>query len=229
MNNDEQLSIYAEPITSLYYVKVKMPDDLLLQVNQDVDYLISNKEQSEKWNQHLAGNIKYEYKASDELFSLIEKFSVEVAKGYFQVYENEDLDPRKKWDHAPDFFDQNVSYVLESAWINLQRKYEFNPIHTHSGDYSFVIWVRIPYDLEEELNLDNSRNANQPSNSLFEFHFPYASGGIQTLPLKVDKSWEGTMIMFPSWLSHSVNPFYTSDDYRISISGNIYVNMDGVK
>jgi hypothetical protein len=78
----------------------------------------------------------------------------------------------------------------------------------------------------DELNLDNSRNANQPSNSLFEFHFLSASGDMQTLPLEVDKDWEGTMIMFPSWLHHSVYPFYTSDNYRISIAGNIYVKME---
>ena len=27
--------------------------------------------------------------------------------------------------------------------------------------------------------------------------------------------------MFPSLLSHNVNPFYTSDEYRISIAGNL--------
>jgi len=29
------------------------------------------------------------------------------------------------------------------------------------------------------------------------------------------------MVFFPSGLSHSVNPFMTSDDFRISVSGNI--------
>ena len=39
--------------------------------------------------------------------------------------------------------------------------------------------------------------------------------------LPIDKAWEGTMILFPSSLNHNVYPFYTSDDYRISISGNL--------
>jgi hypothetical protein len=225
MSNDEQLKIYAEPITSLYYIKLKMPDDLLLKINQDIDYLILNKEEFQKWNKKLAGNIEEEYKLSDETFSLLENFFIEVAQNYFLVLEDETLNPTKKWDHAEGFFDKQVSYTLESLWVNLQKKYEFNPIHTHSGDYSFVIWIRIPYNLEDELNLHNSKNANQPCNSLFEFHFLATSGDIQSLPLKVDKNWEGTMVMFPSWLNHSVYPFYTSDDYRISISGNINVNI----
>jgi hypothetical protein len=32
------------------------------------------------------------------------------------------------------------------------------------------------------------------------------------------------MIMFPSSLNHMVSPFYTSDEYRISISGNLIVS-----
>jgi hypothetical protein len=34
------------------------------------------------------------------------------------------------------------------------------------------------------------------------------------------------MMLFPSKLKHGVNPFYTSDDYRISISGNIRIQNE---
>jgi hypothetical protein len=224
--NEEQLKIYAEPITSLYYVRTKVPDDLLLKIDEDIDYLLENKDQFEKYNEYLAGNIKEEYKLSTDSSKLIGDFATKIAENYFQVVEDENLNPIKKWDHDSDFFNRKVSYEIESLWINLQRKYEFNPMHSHAGDYSFVIWIRIPYNLIDEINMDNSKNANQPSNSLFEFHFTSASGDIQSLPLEIDKNWEGTMIMFPSWLHHSVYPFYTSDDYRISIAGNIYVKME---
>ena len=40
-------------------------------------------------------------------------------------------------------------------------------------------------------------------------------------PIPVEKGWEGKLVMFPSLLMHSVTPFRTSDDYRISISGNL--------
>ena len=46
-------------------------------------------------------------------------------------------------------------------------------------------------------------------------------GDIFPLELDVDKSFEGQMVMFPSKLQHLVYPFYTSDDYRITVSGNI--------
>lgn len=224
--NQEQLKIYAEPLTSLYYIRTKIPDDLLSKINEDIEYLLLNKNEFENYNEYLAGNIKEEYKLSTQSSDMIEDFALKIAENYFQVIEDENLNPIKKWDHSADFFDKKVTYEMESLWINLQKKYEFNPIHSHAGDYSFVIWIRIPYRLIDEVSLENSRNANQPSNSLFEFHFTSASGDIQTLPLEVDQDWEGTMIMFPSWLHHSVYPFFTSDDYRISIAGNIYVKME---
>lgn len=224
--NEEQLIVYAQPITSLYYIKTKLPEDILEKINEDIDCILKNKTNLEKWNEHLAGNIEEEYELSTKSSYLIEDFSLDVAKSYFQVAEDENLNPTKRLDHAPNFFEKEVRYGLNSLWINFQKKYEFNPIHSHEGDYSFVIWMRIPYDLSEELNCKNSKNSAQPSNSLFEFHFNHASGIIQSLPLYIDKSWEGTMIMFPSWLYHSVNPFYTSDDYRISISGNIKIEGD---
>ena len=46
-------------------------------------------------------------------------------------------------------------------------------------------------------------------------------GQIAVNNLRVDKSYEGTIIIFKSNLRHLVYPFHTSDDYRISISGNI--------
>jgi len=223
--NQEQLKIYAEPITSLYYVRTKVPEDILEKINEDVDFILENKSNLKKWNEYLAGNIEEEYKLSTKSSHLIEDFSIEVAKGYFQVIEDEQLNPVKKSDHDIDFFEKEVNYELESLWINLQKKYEFNPRHSHIGDYSFVIWIRIPYDLTDELNHKNCKNSNESLNSLFEFQFISPDGEMETLPLFIDKTWEGTMVMFPSWLNHSVYPFYTSDDYRISISGNIKVKI----
>ena len=45
--------------------------------------------------------------------------------------------------------------------------------------------------------------------------------GITQTYLQVDKSYEGKIIIFPANLTHGVLPFYTSDDYRITISGNV--------
>jgi hypothetical protein len=44
--------------------------------------------------------------------------------------------------------------------------------------------------------------------------------------IDVDKSFEGKMLMFPNSAYHTVYPFYTSDDYRITVSGNLDIVRD---
>ena len=45
---------------------------------------------------------------------------------------------------------EKVEFELNNFWVNYQKQYEFNPLHDHSGIYSFVIFVKIPpADLDE--------------------------------------------------------------------------------
>jgi hypothetical protein len=39
--------------------------------------------------------------------------------------------------------------------------------------------------------------------------------------LPVDKKMNGVMCVFPAPMIHYVTPFYTSDEYRISVAGNV--------
>ena len=107
--------------------------------------------------------------------------------------------------------------VLEELWVNFQKKHQFNPLHKHSGIFSFVIWMEIPYDLKDEYNLPWVKHSNTQRAS--NFVFVDSLGG--ATPIEVDKDYEGVCCFFPSTLQHMVYPFYTSDLNRISISGNI--------
>ena len=111
-------------------------------------------------------------------------------------------------------------FKLQRLWVNFQSKYDFNPLHIHSGLFSFVIWVQVPYDLEEERKRYKT-NGNETA--AFMFQYNTALGGLDTEYLYIDKTWEWMIAFFPARLNHGVNPFYTSDDHRISISGNLYV------
>ena len=115
----------------------------------------------------------------------------------------------------------NTDLELKRLWVNYQRKYDFNPLHIHSGLFSFVIWVSVPYELEEERKRYPDTNGNETA--AFMFQYNTALGGLDTEYLYVDKSFEWKMVFFPARLNHGVNPFYTSDDHRVSISGNVYL------
>ena len=49
---------------------------------------------------------------------------------------------------------------------------------------------------------------------------------IREYNISADEKYENTLMVFPSSLYHSVNPFYTSDEYRISVSGNICLSAN---
>ena len=196
---------FATPNSSSGYLMVSLPQDI-------VDELKLKAETAKKnelfYNSELAGNIKEEYQIDisnfDTRFDLLLYDMCDAYEHHFH-YINEQYRSLTK----------PLPHELDKMWVNYQKKYEFNPPHNHSGVFSFVIWIQIPYDLKEEIKHEHTRRA-----SLFNFLFPQIDG-MKNEPLYVDKSWEGQMILFPSSQFHYVNPFYTSDDYRISISGNI--------
>ncbi len=116
--------------------------------------------------------------------------------------------------------DKDLPMGFGEIWVNYQKKYEFNPVHLHTGIWSFVIWVQIPYNLDDELKNLSSINSNSNIPSTFQFIYENIYGSV-TEELYINKSHEGTIILFPSNLKHCVYPFYTSNDYRISVAGNI--------
>ena len=133
-----------------------------------------------------------------------------------------DLQVTKFLDNYPSFLteynvltkDCKLSYG--NPWYNIQRKGEFLPLHTHDGVLSYNIWVKIPYDIKEE-----TKNSVNSHSGTFQFVYPNILGNFKPFSLEIDKSYEGVFMLFPAKLNHIVYPFFTSDDTRISLAGNI--------
>ena len=105
------------------------------------------------------------------------------------------------------------------ANVNIQKPSQFIPIHNHDGVFSYVIWVNIPYDVEKEC-APPSKHA-----SCFQFFYPAITGSFQSHTIRVSKTDEGTILLFPSLLLHCVYPFYTVKEPRLSVSGNILLKV----
>ena len=102
------------------------------------------------------------------------------------------------------------------------QKYEYNPMHIHSGVLSYVLWVSVPYRIEDERAVCVA--AKDDNAAAFSF---VTSGpmGVDDICLPVDQGWQWEMVMFPAQLHHLVYPFRTSDEVRVSVSGNIDLNL----
>tara|TARA_R110000824_G_scaffold394900_1_gene595042 strand:+ start:873 stop:1514 length:642 start_codon:yes stop_codon:yes gene_type:complete len=166
-----------------------------------------------KVNSQLAGHIKEEY----DFKNISENF----LKFLLQCTGDKSLN--NYLTHVT-YLSENRPLYLHSMWVNYMKKHEFNPPHNHSGVLSFVIFVKIPYDLKEE---EKCFTPQKPHNftSKFVFHNINPDGSLRTEGLNVDKSFEGVMLMFPSAQVHEVFPFYTSESYRITVSGNVRIKI----
>ena len=108
-----------------------------------------------------------------------------------------------------------LSLELDRVWVNYQVKHDFNPMHWHDGVFSFVTWVAIPYDVEQEAG---RWDCNNPKAGQFSFTVTDALGEIHDHPVE-QREWK--TLFFPAKMRHKVHPFYTSDMIRVSISGNL--------
>ena len=122
---------------------------------------------------------------------------------------------------------KSIGLDLNSFWANYQKKHEFNPLHNHNGVFSFVIWLKIPYETEDQCKLpflDGIDESNKFPGQ-FEFSMLDWEGNIRQIPYRLGKEDEGRMLFFPSNLHHVVHPFYDNDENRVSISGNLNLSI----
>lgn len=160
--------------------------------------------------ENLAGNFKHG--SSKELDpELFEKDIMEHVGNY--------LEASSQYGRLPDRFINTKEVVtlkdfkLTSLWVNFQRAGDFNPYHIHGGDISFVIYTKIPKEINEEKVISNTKASG---NIFFAYgeEAEFNPSMINYIPE------EKKLFMFPAKLRHFVWPFF-SDVERISISGNI--------
>ena len=107
---------------------------------------------------------------------------------------------------------------LTHSRIVSQYAGEYNPWHKHCGDFSGVIYLKLPKDMEKEITADH--DDHYPANGLIEFMYgeacDFRSDGLKFKPEV------GKFLMFPSYLKHFVYPFYSKGDRR-SMSFNAHM------
>ena len=188
-----------------------IPPAIYQALNKEIVDIHNDDSNTLKMNDSLAGQITKEYQITKSL-PLLNPFLEEMGRAY-----------QKEWNYYPKENPNDNKLTVESVWVNMQKKLEVNPLHNHDGTLSFVAWLHVPFKLEDERNMENCKNSRTVElASTFQFVYTTVLGKIVNSPMFVESGWEGRIVMFPSQLLHIVYPFQTSDDYRISIAGNLY-------
>ena len=110
--------------------------------NTEIDFLwksIENKGENHK--SELAGKIDSSYLIFDKDNWFFKNTLDSLCNTYAESFNN-------VGDNLPTL--NTHPYFLHTMWVNYQKQTEFNPIHTHKGVYSFVIWMKIPTEYNEQ-------------------------------------------------------------------------------
>lgn len=174
-----------------------------------------NPDSAVPFNKGLAGNIKKEFllqKSNQYLENLITPLILEY-ESVFQYLHNTQVNS------------QLTRIKHGESWVNFMRKNEINPLHTHRGVLSYVLWMNIPYDPKEEANLFPDANSSIVGGS-FEIIYTNILGKIVNYRKILGPENAGEFILFPAGLAHMVYPFQTSETgERISIAGNFVFDI----
>ena len=111
---------------------------------------------------------------------------------------------------------------LENFWININGKGGANVPHTHPGaTYSGVFYIKVPKEMKGG-NLFFLRDYNetyltsQENMGFFKQGYNLLPNDLPKIPVK---PLEKLLLVFPSWLPHSVE-FNDTEEERISLSFN---------
>lgn len=109
-----------------------------------------------------------------------------------------------------------------NAWANLNRKGDYNMVHTHPA----CVWSGVYY-----VETGDPPTPEHPKSGVIEFLDPRAgiemvvTPGLPFAQTKAAVPNSGEMIVFPSWLKHFVHPYWGDGD-RISIAFNVRIRPD---
>ena len=192
------------------FVGCDLSEEDMAPIMEEVDFIQNNFDQAAPMNQQLVGHIENEYRML-KTHKHIESLTVPLAHSWYQAFNRK--------------FEEKKELFLIGSWVNFQKKHEFNPLHNHDGEFSFVIYCKIPYTMEEEQAATSFVAKDKNVSGHFSFQYIDVLGSIVPWTIPTDKSFERKIILFPAQMMHSVHPFYSSDEYRISVAGNLHFRL----
>ena len=187
-------------------VKIKIPDEIIKEMNFFVDGIIKDKERLEKFNEgpKLAGNVYQEFLLDTDFMKKIKWGDFLGSACNDWVWKEKNLTLK--------------SFQIIKSWIVRQFKYEYNPIHYHSGHISGVGYLKVPNNMGET-SQKNKKVNNNGKLILIDGSKKLFSSPTYTITPKV-----GDFYLFPSYLMHTVYPFSNTDDERRSVSFNARID-----
>jgi len=203
-----------------FFGSAMLPQDATDALLKMSDELLSNK-LSESHGQSLAGVIDKEIRVykSDIVKAGVDQLIESCVRSYV-------LHSAKN--HG--FFNETHIFesMINSAWIVSQYENEYNPLHNHTGcDISAVIYLKVP-DVKGRRNLESKKGKSDFDGDICFVHSAMGNRNYDTLEKGVMSMTptSGLLVMFPSYLVHTVYPFIGEGERRCLPFNAIYRILD---
>ena len=219
---------FLEPFSATILER-QVPDRFIEIVNEIGDEVLSDDTTSAEWDfsENLVGKVSKEVQIP--LTNKEErKYTLDFMKESCLLYLQQMIEKNRSYEWnkmtglgTPANLYPSIDNIhIAQCWLVSQYKNEYNPWHKHSGNFSSVMYLKIP----EGMNafMDKEYNDHYPASGLIQFMYGEAQDfRSDTLMCKPEV---GKMFLFPSWLRHSVYPFYCEGERR-SLSFNAYYKV----
>ena len=190
--------------------KVKIPKQLVDDINNYVDNIITNEKKSKELSagSKLAGDVTQEFKLEQEFSKKVGWLDF-ISKSVFQ------------WINIS----RNVSikeFKMIDSWVVRQFQNEYNPVHMHGGHVSGAGFLKVPKTLGKHIQEEKAGSKNYAGGTLNLIHGSKQFLSKATFQIKPEV---GDFYFFPNYMMHTVYPFRDTDEERRSISFNAFVDQ----
>lgn len=127
------------------------------------------------------------------------------------------INEKLKQIHSYSNLKNNCKLVVDNIWININSKYSYNDKHIHfKSFYSGVYYLQVPEN-SGNIQFTNPSNLQRIFIEVYKNYIQNFNGF--TAQNWVFKPQKDLLLLFPSWIEHSVNQ-NLSNENRISIAFN---------
>ena len=187
---------------------MQTPEHVVKRLLEDGDKL------KESYNKNLAGHLDRQFKYSKETTSWFYNEVLDYWNSYLQI-----------WCEFNAIDNKQIHFYSKTLWVNYMQPLDYNPMHTHDSDLTFVIYLDVPKEIHDEQV--NFKGKSAPPGSI-DFKYKLDEHHDKHIAWQWGKSSvfmkpkTGDFFIFPAKLHHTVAPF-KSDVTRISVSGNLEI------
>ena len=214
---------------AVHMMKVEIPEQVIDELNDHIDKV--NIPANDDYSDGLVGQINRDKKSAQLNFPLLDGVGAEFKKIIDECSRS----------YMKQGYGQDVTADAFEAWTVHSYAGDYNPLHDHGcrteAGLSMIMYLKVPeciQKLPDPSELGGGVDINHASGVVDGYtYFNWGSNvmrdvvALRPVTEEYVKPEKGTLIIFPNWLRHSVNPFFGEGERRtFSANVNLFNNQN---